>query len=168
MGPAGGTDSLLEHKGFAPERGVCAIADGLFTGSGQSPDRFIVHRGARDRGESPRARQPGEWHGVAAGGFDPIACFLRAQRGGDDPAVGAFFHPIPREPGATRSGCIDKDQGLGLGLQLPNQSVDGTLPGAKGPQGDDLGVMIFGDVGHSDRLFVHIHADVKRARLVHG
>ena len=57
---------------------------------------------------------------------------------------------------------------FGLRWELPKQGVDVTLSGAKGPQGEDLGVMIFGNVGHSDRLFMHIHADVKRARLVQG
>jgi hypothetical protein len=53
-------------------------------------------------------------------------------------------------------------------LELPNQGVDVTLSGTKSPEGDDLGIVIFGDVGHRDRVCMPIHADGKRARLVHG
>jgi hypothetical protein len=73
IGPAGVTAILPAQKGFEPARGVFAIADGIFTGSGKLPDRVIVPLGDIDRGEILRARQPGEWHGVSAGGFDPIA-----------------------------------------------------------------------------------------------
>lgn len=63
---------------------------------------------------------------------------------------------------------MSKDQMFGLRLELPYKGVDIALAGAKGPQGDDLGVMIFGDVGHGNGIFMNIHSDVKRARLVHG
>jgi len=134
----------------------------------QVADRFIVEGRARDRGEVPGAHEPGELPGVAPVGFDPVTRLFGNSGGRDHPADRVFFRQIPLEPIPTRAGFIDKDQVFGLRLELPHQGVDVTLSGAKGPQGDDLGVMIFGNVGHSDRLFVHIHSDVQRARLVQG
>jgi hypothetical protein len=34
------------------------------------------------------------------------------------------------------------------------------------PRENDLGVMIFGDVGNSDRLFMDIFSDIERVGLV--
>jgi hypothetical protein len=53
-------------------------------------------------------------------------------------------------------------------LHFPAELVEVTLAGADGAEVDDLGVMVFGDVGHGNRVFVDVHSDVKRARLVHG
>jgi hypothetical protein len=46
--------------------------------------------------------------------------------------------------------------------------VDIALAGADGAKGDNLGVVFLSDVGDSDRLFVDIPSDIKRARLLHG
>ena len=36
------------------------------------------------------------------------------------------------------------------------------------PEVDDLGVVVLGDIGDGDGVFVDIQSDVKRARLAHG
>ncbi len=46
--------------------------------------------------------------------------------------------------------------------------IDVALTGADGAEVDDVHIMVFRDVSHSNRLFVDIQADVQRARLVHG
>jgi len=43
--------------------------------------------------------------------------------------------------------------------------VDVTLPSAKSSEGDDLGVVIFGNIGDCDGFFMDIHSNVERARL---
>jgi hypothetical protein len=55
-----------------------------------------------------------------------------------------------------------------FGLHCPDQLVDIALARADGAEVDDLGVVFFGYVGDSDGLFMDIHSDVERARLVHG
>ena len=159
---------MPQQEGFEPQLGRLQIPQGLFPRPTQVADRFIVDGRHIHGGEVPGAHEPGQLHGVTPVGFDPVARLFGKQRGSNHPADIVFFGQITREPIPTRAGFIDKDQVFGLRLQLPNQSVDVTLSRAKGPQGDALGVMIFSDVGHSDRLFMHIHSDVKRARLVHG
>jgi hypothetical protein len=52
--------------------GVLAIAEGIFTGSGEIADRFIVHWGDIHDSEIPRAGQPRQLHGVSAVGFDAV------------------------------------------------------------------------------------------------
>jgi hypothetical protein len=39
------------------------------------------------------------------------------------------------------------------------------VPSAHAPQGDDLGVVIFGHVSHGTHIWVDVHAEAKRARL---
>jgi hypothetical protein len=80
----------------------------------------------------------------------------------------AFLGEITREPIPTRPRFIDKDQLCAFGRHVPDQLVDLALARANGAEVDDLGVVCFGYVGDSDGLLMDIHADVKRARLVHG
>jgi hypothetical protein len=53
MGPAWGTESGSEQKGCAAQRGVCAIAHGVFTGPGASAHRLLFDFGALDCGQIP-------------------------------------------------------------------------------------------------------------------
>jgi hypothetical protein len=114
MSPAHVPAILSQHKGFETALGVFESAEGIFTRPGEIPDGFIFHLGDRDHRESPRAGEPGQWHGVSTVGFDPIAWFVGDQRGGHHPAVVAFFGQVAVEPVATGTGCVDADQMLGL------------------------------------------------------
>jgi hypothetical protein len=106
--------------------------------------------------------------GVTTVSLDAIASLFGNQGRGDDPAVMALFRQITLEPGATRPRFIDKDQVLGRGLHLSNELINIGLPGADRAEGDDLGVVVFGNVGYGNRVFMDIHSDVQRARLAHG
>jgi hypothetical protein len=167
-GPAGRAASVPQSEGLETQLGCLQIPEGLVPCPTQGAERCIVEGRDRDRGEVPGAQEPGQWPGVTPVGLDPVTCLFGHEGGRDHPADRVFFGQLTIEPVPTRAGFRDKDQVFSLRWQLPNQGVDVTLPGAKGPQGEDRGVMLFGDVGHSDRLFVNIHSDVKRARLGHG
>jgi hypothetical protein len=80
----------------------------------------------------------------------------------------AFFCQRALEPIPARAGFIDKDAMRTFGLQLTDECIDITLAGTNGAQGDNLGVVCFGDIGNGDRLFVDIQTDGECARLVHG
>ena len=82
--------SCLRKKAVESKRGVLEIADGICTGPREIPEGFIFHFWDIHRGEIPRAREPGQLHGVPAIGFDPIPRFFGDQRGRDDPAIIAF------------------------------------------------------------------------------
>jgi hypothetical protein len=73
VGPAGVADIVSEQEGFEAKLGVLAIAEGIFTGSGEIANRCIVHCGDIDEGEIPRACQPHQLHGVSAVGFDAVS-----------------------------------------------------------------------------------------------
>ena len=79
IGPAGVADILAEQEGFETKLGVFAIADGIFTGSGELANRFIVHFGDIHGCEIPRACQPGQLHGVTAVGFDAVTSLFGNQ-----------------------------------------------------------------------------------------
>ena len=167
-GPARIADIVPEQKRFEPKLGGLEITDGIFTSPAEVADGFIFDLGDIDRGEVTRAHQAGQLDGVTTVGFDAVAGLLGDQRGGDDPAVVAFLRQIAVEPVATGSGFIDKDEVFGFGLQLADELIDVTLAGADGAEVDDLGAVILGDIGHGNRVFVDIHADVECARLGHG
>ena len=46
--------------------------------------------------------------------------------------------------------------------------IDVTLSRPEIAEGDDLGVTVVGDIGDRNRVFMDIHSDVPRARLVSG
>jgi hypothetical protein len=75
---------------------------------------------------------------------------------------------IAVKPRATRAGVIDKDEGRALGWQPTDEVVKVTLSHPAGGEGDDLGVVVFGDRGDRDRVVMAIQTDVARARLGHG
>jgi hypothetical protein len=100
--------------------------------------------------------------------FDTVAGLLRDQGRGDDPAAVAFWGQLAIEPIAAGAGFIDKDELLALGLQVPDEPVDITLPGPDRTQIDDFGMVFLGHVSDGDGLFMDIQTDIERARLVHG
>jgi len=63
---------------------------------------------------------------------------------------------------------IDKDEGRAFGLQPTEEFIDIALSRPAVPKGDDLGVVVLGDTGNGNELFVDIQTDVECARLVHG
>jgi hypothetical protein len=167
-GPARIADILAQGQRFEAKLGGLEIADGIFTRTTQITDGFVFDRGDIDGGHITRAHQPSPWHGVAAVGFHPVARLFRNQGGGDDPAAMSFWGQSAREPGATRSCFIDKDEVFGLGLQFADEAIEVDVSCADGAEVDDVRIMILCDVSHSSRLFVDIQANVQRARLVHG
>src|SRR5215813_13260284 len=72
-GPAGVADIVSEQEGFEAKLGVLAIAEGIFTSSGEIANRFIVHFGNIHDSEIPRACQPRQLQGVSAVGFDAVS-----------------------------------------------------------------------------------------------
>jgi hypothetical protein len=53
-------------------------------------------------------------------------------------------------------------------LELPRELIAIRVAGADGPEGEDVGVVIFGDRGHGAGVFVDIQTDRECARLWHG
>jgi hypothetical protein len=106
--------------------------------------------------------------GVAPVGFDAVARLFRHEGGGDAPAGGAFLRQVTREPVAAGTGCGDEDEWLALGLERSNKLVDSTLASPDRAAGDDFRAVFLGNLGDSNRRFVDIQSDRKRARLVHG
>jgi hypothetical protein len=168
MGPTGIADSVSESERFASTRGVLQMAVGLFTGPSAVSYGGIVHVGDINHRAITRARQPGQLHGVPTVGCDVVTGLLGHVGGGHHPAVVALFRAIPVEPGATGASLIDTDQVWGLRWHRWDAVIEVTLTCADDPKVDDLGAVLLSDRGHSHRVFGHIQAGVKRARLAHG
>ena len=83
-------------------------------------------------------------------------------------ADGAFFRQVAIEPIAAGASFVDEDELLTLRLQLSKQLINIALPGSDSAEGDNLCAMCLGDIGDRDRLFMHIHSDIERARLWHN
>ena len=136
--PARGAAIVSEHEGLETARGGFQSTDGVFTCPGESAHGFICHRGDRDRGEIPRAGQPGPWHGVSAVGVAPSPRFFGNQRGRPHPAVVTVFCQIAGEPVAPGAGFVDEDQLCGLRWPLADELIHVTLAGADAAEGDAL------------------------------
>jgi hypothetical protein len=80
----------------------------------------------------------------------------------------ALFRQIPREPVPTGSRFINEDQVLGVGLQRAHEWIHVDVPGADRAEIDDLSIVLVGDIGHRNGLFVDIQTDVECARVIHG
>jgi len=50
-------------------------------------------------------------------------------------------------------------------LELTSELIDIRVSCADGPEGDDVGVVIFGNLGYGDGVFVDIQTDRECARL---
>src|SRR4029453_3173571 len=112
--------------------------------------------------------QSGQLHGITAIRFDPIPWLFGDQRRRYHPAVMIFFDEIAVEPIAAGAGFIDEDEMFGLRLHFSDELIDVTLAGANADEVDDLSAVILGHVGHSNRIFVDVHADEEWARLRHS
>jgi hypothetical protein len=159
---------MPEQEGLETQLGGFEITDGVRTRAGEVTDRFIFHLGNIHGGKLTRAPEPCQLHGVTAVGFDLVAGVFRSQGRSDEPAGRAFFRELPVEPRATRAGFIDKDEGWALGLELADEVIEVDVSGANGAKVDDVGVMIFGNIGHRDGIFVHVQPNLECARLWHG
>jgi hypothetical protein len=168
VGAARGADIVAEQEGCEPKLGGLEIPDGLFASPTQIPNGFRFNFGNITRGEIPWAHQAGQLHRVAAVGCDAVASFFREERWGHDPAFVTFFHEIPLAPRATGAGVIDKDQMLGLRLELAGALIDVSVPGTDGTKRDDFGTVILSNGGNCDGILVDIHTDIACARLLHG
>jgi hypothetical protein len=159
---------VSEQQGVEPALGGLEIAEGLVTSPAEVAEGFIVHRGDIDGGESTRAHQTGPWDGVTTVSLDASASLFGHQGRGDDPADMASFGKITLAPVATRPRFIDQDQVWGLGWHRSHALINIGLPGADGAEVDHLSLVICGDRGHGDGVFVDIPSNGKRARLVQG
>jgi hypothetical protein len=167
-GPARIPAIMPEQQGVEAELGRLEIVERSFPRAAQVTHRVVLDRWDIDGREVPGAPQARPWHGITTSRFDPVAGLLRDQGRGDDPAAVAFLGQIAREPRAAGAGCIDNDERLALGLQVPEALVDITRPGPDRAQRDDFRAIVLGDRGDRDGLLRDIHADVERARLSHG
>jgi hypothetical protein len=134
MCPARVADSVPEPAGLETALGVLEIAEGLFTRPRAVSSGFLFDLGDIDRGAITRARQAGPLHGVPTIRCDPITRLVGQQRGRHDPAVVGCFPQLAVEPGATRTGCIDKDQRFGRRLPLSDELIEVTLTWPHGSQ----------------------------------
>ena len=91
MGPAGVADSVPEQEGFQMDLGLLEIAESIFTGPREIAYGFLFDLRHRDRGEIPRARQAGQWHGVSAVRFDPITGLVGIRDGTTTQPSSPFF-----------------------------------------------------------------------------
>jgi hypothetical protein len=157
-----------QQKSFQPKFRRLQVLDGIFPRAAQVADGFIFYFGHRDGSEVPRAHEPGQLHGITAVGFPAISGLGGNQRGRHDPTVVAFFVERAIEPGATGAGFIDEDEAFRLRLELTSELIAIRVSWADGPEGDDVGVVIFGNLGSGDGVFVDIQTDIECARLWHG
>jgi hypothetical protein len=107
-------------------------------------------------------------HRITAVGFHPVPGLFGNQRRRDDPAVVAFVTQIAIELVATGSGFIDKDQAVGLRLELSGELIDVTVARADSPEIDHLSAVVLRDIRDSDGFFMDIETDIECARLWHG
>jgi hypothetical protein len=106
MGAAGITARVSAQAGREPALGRLAIAEGRGPGPREVAKGCLVDRGDLPCGALPRAGQPGEWHGVPAGGCDAIPGFLGQQCGRHAPAGRTVLPPRAGKPAATEATAI--------------------------------------------------------------
>lgn len=161
-------DLLPPQQRVAPARGGLESPEGISTSPAQSAKGVVFALGNRDGSAVTRAHQAGQLDSIPTSGLDPVACLVRTQRGGHAPAAGPCVREIAREPSPTRTGFVDQDQGLGLGVPRVHTVSKGAWLRAHGAKADDLGRRGFGDIGDGERVWVDSHVDVRRASLGHG
>jgi hypothetical protein len=75
---------------------------------------------------------------------------------------------IARAPIATGAGVRDKDEVRAFGRQPTDEVIAVTLSRPEMAKGDDLGVVVCGDIGDRHRVLMAIPADSERASLGPG
>jgi hypothetical protein len=106
--------------------------------------------------------------GVTPVDFHPSARLFGNQGGRDDPTVVTCFAQIPVEPIVAWPGFIDDNEMVSLGLACADEVIDVNLSRPDGAEVGDLSTVVLRDICNRDRVLMDIHADVERARLVHG
>ena len=123
---------------------------------------------AHTRGAGPQSACAGPVAWRHAGRVGAGARLGGPQRGRATQQTAALLVSARESPSPRGRAAETKPRGLALRLALPHQGVAVALAGAKGPQGADLGGMLWGDVGPSTGIVMHLHADGERARRVPG
>jgi hypothetical protein len=168
IGPAGGADSVSEHKGVETALGVFEITECLFTRPGEVAHGCIVDLRDIDRSELACASEASALPSVPAVRFDPITSLFRNEGRRHHPAIVVFVPERPIAPGATGASLRDKEEVCGFRWHRTEEVIDVTLACPHGAQGGDLGAMLLGDIRHGHRRLVDIHAEEECARLRHG
>jgi hypothetical protein len=167
-GPPGLAAIMPQQKRLQAKRGRLESVERLCTRAAQVTKGFVCDRWDIDRREIPGAHQPRQWDRVTAIGFHPVAGLFRHQRRRHHPAPMAFLGQVTLPPGATRPRFLDKAQMCGLGWHLSNAVITIGLPGAHGAEVDHLSVVLVGDIGHGDGVFVDLETDRPCVRVTHG
>src|SRR4029450_7260286 len=123
-GPGRIPNILPQQKRLEPKLGGLESADGICTGTAQVTNGFVLNLRGVDRGQVPRAHQPGQLDGISTVGFGPIPGLFGDQGGSDDPTDMAFWSERAVEPIPTRPCFIDKDEMFAFGLHFPDEVVD--------------------------------------------
>ena len=157
-----------QQKSLQPKFRGLQVLDGIFPRAAQVAAGCICDFGHIDGSEVPRAHALGQLQGITAVGFHAIPGLFGNQRGRHAPTVIAFFVERAIEPGATGAGCRDEDKAFRLRWELTSALIDIRVSCAAGPAGEDVSVVLCGDRGHGDGVFVAIQTDREGARLGPG
>jgi hypothetical protein len=106
-------------------------------------------------------------YGIPVVDFDAGPSLVRDQGGSHDLTDKAFYSEIAVELRITRVDFVDKGEVLALDLESPNQFVEITLAGADRSQIEYPAAVFMSDMRDSNRIFMDIQSNVKRARLAH-
>jgi hypothetical protein len=106
--------------------------------------------------------------GITTVGCHAVAGSCRNERGGHDPTVVTVWAQIPGEPITTWPGFLDENERVSLGLEFADEVIDGGLSRPEGAEIGDLSTVVLSDIRDRAGVLMDIHADVERARLVHG
>jgi hypothetical protein len=167
-GPPRSAQSLPPQQRFAPARGGCAVAAGLFPGPAPGPNGGGRHLRDGDRGQVPRAPQPGQGDGIAPVGVAPLPWFWGAHCGRANPAEMAVGCARAGEPIATRPGCRATAQRGAFGRPGPDAVGDIARARPDGAESAHRSGVVWSHGGNGTRRFMDSHADGERARRWHG
>jgi hypothetical protein len=112
--------------------------------------------------------QARELHGITTVGVHAVAGVFWQERGGDAPTIVTFLAQILVEPITAWPGCIDENERVSLGLACADEGIEVGLSRPDGAEVGDLSTVVLRDIRDRARVLMDSHADVERARLVHG
>jgi hypothetical protein len=167
-GSAGVLYIVSKQEGFEAELGGFEIAHGVFTGTREIADGFVVDIRNVDGGKIAGSQKACEGDGVAAIGLYFVAGFPWDERRCDNEAGEAFLGEIAVEREATRPCFVSEDEARGFGLESSREFVDVAEAGADGAEEDDFIGRVLGGVGDGYGVLVDIQTDEKCGRMVHG
>ena len=167
-GAAGRAAIRPPQHGVAAARGRLESVPRLCPRTAQVTPRCVWSRWDRDGREVPGAHEARHWDGLTTSRVDPVTGLLRDHGRGDDPAAGALWGQLAREPRAAGAGFRDPDERRALGPQVPEALVESTLPGPDRAPSADFRAICLGDRSDRHGLVMAIQSDGERARLSHG